>query len=230
METITGIYAIENTINGRKYIGQSCDIYRRFTDHFKKGHAVNQKLKTDIEFFGRGAFVLKILVECSENQLDELEAYYIQQEQPYYNIQIGDTYEPKNGYRHSSNTKEKLRERGKRQWAKKTDEERERQIKNNLCGPKAKYIASESTREKLRQANLGKKQSEATIKKRSESVKKSAKAKAYHERCKKPVLCVETGIIYESVKATQEALGISNVSAVCTGRYKQCNGFHFRFV
>ena len=33
MKEVSGIYLIENKINGKKYIGQSINIYKRFKEH-----------------------------------------------------------------------------------------------------------------------------------------------------------------------------------------------------
>lgn len=48
----------------------------------------------------------------------------------------------------------------------------------------------------------------------------------------KPVICLETGKVYESVSAAAEALKVpqSNLSSVCNGHRQTCGGFHFRFV
>ncbi len=33
MEKVCGIYCIENKVNGKKYVGQSIDIYKRWKQH-----------------------------------------------------------------------------------------------------------------------------------------------------------------------------------------------------
>ena len=49
---------------------------------------------------------------------------------------------------------------------------------------------------------------------------------------RKKVLCVETGIIYDSVTAASEQTGInlSNISQCCLGKRKTASGFHWQFV
>ena len=46
----------------------------------------------------------------------------------------------------------------------------------------------------------------------------------------KKVLCIETNIIYNSVKEASEKLNLkaNNISAVCNGRQKSTGGYHFK--
>lgn len=69
-----GIYKITKKENGKSYIGQSNNIERRFAEH---------KYKTDtaidlaINKYGVDAFEFEIIEECSLEQLDEREIYWI---------------------------------------------------------------------------------------------------------------------------------------------------------
>lgn len=69
-----GIYKITKKSNGKSYIGQSNDIERRFMEH---------KYKTDISVekairkYGIDAFDYEIIEECSLEELDEREKYWI---------------------------------------------------------------------------------------------------------------------------------------------------------
>lgn len=80
-----GIYKITKKSNGKTYIGQSNDIERRFQEH---------KYKTDIPIdlaiqkYGSDAFTFEVLEECSLDQLDEREIYWIN----YYNTFKGTGY------------------------------------------------------------------------------------------------------------------------------------------
>jgi hypothetical protein len=51
------------------------------------------------------------------------------------------------------------------------------------------------------------------------------------EARKKPVLCVETGVIYESARAAAAATtgNYKNISAVLRGKRKMCAGYHWEF-
>lgn len=54
------------------------------------------------------------------------------------------------------------------------------------------------------------------------------------EKYKRPVKCIETGIIYDSVTSASKSTGIvlSNISAVCNHRigYKTAGGYHWEFI
>ena len=81
-EKICGIYKIENLINGKVYIGQSNDIYRRWVYHknsvFNKNNkCYNRPLYKDIREYGIENFSFEILEKCDEKDLDDLEKMYI---------------------------------------------------------------------------------------------------------------------------------------------------------
>jgi hypothetical protein len=50
------------------------------------------------------------------------------------------------------------------------------------------------------------------------------------KRKRKPVLCVETGVVYESTMAASKETGISggNINSCCKGERKMAGGFHWR--
>ncbi len=58
-----------------------------------------------------------------------------------------------------------------------------------------------------------------------------SKNKAASEKNKKPVLCIETGVVYAGACDVQSILGINNahVTAVCKGRENKAGGFHWEY-
>ena len=94
-EKICGIYCIENLINGKKYIGQSRDIYTRWRSHKSQlnlNKHSNEKLQNAWHKYGEENFLFYILVKTSENELDFFEKYYIALYDSYihgYNKDIG---------------------------------------------------------------------------------------------------------------------------------------------
>lgn len=79
---ISGIYIIENLINGKKYVGSSVDIKRRWLTHkadFKKGKGVNQHFQNSWNKYGKENFSFNILeeVEPVEDLLLEREYFWI---------------------------------------------------------------------------------------------------------------------------------------------------------
>lgn len=80
-----GIYKITKKSNGKSYVGQSNDINRRFDEHkYKKDLAIDQA----IQKHGADAFYFEILEECSLEELDSREKYWI----AYYNTFKGFGY------------------------------------------------------------------------------------------------------------------------------------------
>ncbi|WP_079708095.1 GIY-YIG nuclease family protein [Paraliobacillus ryukyuensis] len=83
MERIVGIYKVTNLINGKMYIGQSTNIKKRFTSH---KNAINRSdddprgqgpLYDDMRNYGVENFSFEVMEECSKNELNEKEEYYI---------------------------------------------------------------------------------------------------------------------------------------------------------
>ena len=76
-----GIYKIENNINHKKYIGQSIDIEKRWSVHiaFSKSNNIKYKNKLHLAMEKEGIenFSFSILEECSQEELDEKEKYWI---------------------------------------------------------------------------------------------------------------------------------------------------------
>jgi len=89
---VSGIYKIENKINGKVYIGQSVDVYRRLKKHIWEIENNNSVLYKAFRKYGVENFSYELIEECDVKQLDEREVFYIQK----YNSYIG--AENSNGY------------------------------------------------------------------------------------------------------------------------------------
>lgn len=77
---LIGIYKITNKINGKSYIGQSIDIVQRWRSHRIKAYNTaeyNYPLYRAIRKYGIENFTFEVIQECSKEQLNELEQYYI---------------------------------------------------------------------------------------------------------------------------------------------------------
>ena len=72
-----GIYKITKKENGKAYIGQSNNIERRFSQHCYKGEKARIPLDIAIKKYGKDAFTFEILEECTPEQLNERESYWI---------------------------------------------------------------------------------------------------------------------------------------------------------
>lgn len=80
-DKISGIYYIKNLINNKLYIGQSIDVYGRLSRHKTdlRGGRDSKHLQKAYDKYGENNFEFKLLMECSEDDLDFLEKYYIKQ-------------------------------------------------------------------------------------------------------------------------------------------------------
>lgn len=82
-EKSIGIYCIENTINGKKYIGLSRNIEQRWNEHrskLRRGKHINICLQRAWDKYGEDAFMFYILELCDSDMLSEREEYYIAKE------------------------------------------------------------------------------------------------------------------------------------------------------
>lgn len=222
---MSGIYIITNLVNGKTYIGKSNNIKRRFSEHRNLNKESNKSLLFAYKKYGIENFSFDVLEICDISELNEREMFWIEKLNPEYNRTRGG--DGNFGRILSDESKEKLRRAGKRIWESKTEEEKAAFKRTNLSGPKQGHAVSKATREKLRNANIGKKQSKETIRKRIESLKSYKRTNEGH---KKPVICIETGEVFESCKDASEKYGLSTLCGHLKGKYKTCKGKHYRYL
>ena len=75
---MVGIYAIKNKINNKIYIGRSTDIQRRWTTHLRDARKGSLcKIHIAMRKLGIENFYLEVIEECSVNNLNEKEQFYI---------------------------------------------------------------------------------------------------------------------------------------------------------
>lgn len=83
-----GIYKITNLVNSKSYIGQSVHIERRWQEHCSP--SAKSIIAKAIQKYGKENFSFEVLEECSCQDLDNLEQYYLNKFQtlvPYgYNV------------------------------------------------------------------------------------------------------------------------------------------------
>ena len=148
-----GIYVIRNTSNGKRYIGQSIDIQRRFREHkskLKLGKHGNKHLQAAWNKYGGSSFDFSILLLCPMSSLDEQEAAILASSSPEYNKSL-ECHAPMRGRRHTDATRAKMSIAKKKPRGPHSEERRKR-ISEAKKGKPRSDAAKNSTSETLRKA------------------------------------------------------------------------------
>ena len=90
MIILIGIYKIENLINHKIYIGQSVNIERRWNDEKrlafdKTSLSYNYPISCALRKYGIENFLFEVLEECTKEQLNKQERYWIQYYDSFFN-------------------------------------------------------------------------------------------------------------------------------------------------
>lgn len=88
-----------------------------------------------------------------------------------------------------------------------------------------RFHLSEEQKKRQREAMTGKPKSEAH--KKALSAARSGKPNFKKRR---PVVCVETGVIYSGVNEAKTETHIEHISRACNGKLKTAGGYHWRFI
>ena len=254
MEKICGIYCIENLVNGKKYVGQSVDIYSRWNKEkniLKKDEkAWNVYLQNAWKKYGEDNFKFYILERCDEEQLDEREIYWVS----YYHTYIGDV--ECNGYNGTIGGQDAI---WKNPWNRGTSysEEYKEKIRQSmqryveqhpdrlelLDEIRTKYWLNEENKKKRSQKMIERYQDQSEREKQrdrsielwsSDEHKKRQKEGMIHSRIAKPVICIETGRLFPVCSDAMRWLGRNPKSCnmilkVCRGEKETAFGYHWKF-
>ena len=225
---ICGIYMIINNLNGKQYVGQSIDIVRRYMQHLQPKSKGTPEFHKEIQTMGKDNFVCIILEECEKSELNEREEHYIRFFKPEYNKSLG---QGQKGLTASAETRRKQSDNAKQRWDNYDDATKRNVLKKLNSNHRTGYHLSEETKDKIRQAHSGKKRSEESRKKQSETMKDRYKSglKVAVNKLYKPIICTTTGEHFPSLKAAAEHFGLysPDITAVLKGRQKTAHGLHF---
>jgi len=159
-----GIYKITSP-NGKIYIGQSVEIARR-KSYYKRGKCSGQPLiYNSLKKYGWEAHKFEVLCECKEDELNDLEVYYIELYQSFnskfgLNLQSGGSVG-----KHSEETKLKI---SKANTGKKASIETRKKQSDSWKG----RVVSENARKNMREGQKGRVWSEEQKKAVSDGIRR----------------------------------------------------------
>lgn len=206
------IYVITNTINGKKYIGMtSRSVRRRWRNHVSASKHENDgmyssPLQADIREYGEDCFTHQVLVTTEDKEL----AMQLEDEITIMlNTHVPNGYNRIVGHRsvHTEDSKKKISEKAK---GRTHSEETKRKMSENNSEKNNPFY--------------GKHHTEETKKKISENTS---------EKLSKPVMCVETGVMFTNAEEASRWAGLKDrtgISRCCTGKQKTAGGYHWKYV
>ena len=208
------IYKITNKLNGKIYIGQTA----RTLEERMKEHRWSNELYIDraIRKYGINAFEVSVVEECTDSdELNERERYWI----AFYNCKKPNGYNMTDGgdggagHVVSEEAKNKI---SKFHKGRKKSEKTCKKISESKTG----HSLSKNHRNKIGETGRGRIASSKT------RVQMSASCKN-----KRAVVCIETGEIFESIAAAAKWVNMSrsSISDVIYGRSKSAGGYHWKF-
>lgn len=210
----SGVYCWTNKITGKKYVGSSVDLKRRFYNYYSIGYLLRETTNNNSYIYrallkyGYTNFSIEILEYCDPENCVQRENYYLNLLKPKYNVLsvAGSNL----GFKHSEETKAKFALR------KSSEEARRRmsEAKKGINNPNFGKTHSEETKALIRAARLGKSLISDSIKERMS--KKGGTSLR--------VVDLETNeiSIYTSIKKAAQAMGISQPAI--SARLKQTKG------
>lgn len=214
----SGIYCIENLINGKKYIGQSVNIEARWCKHkseLNNNIHFNDYLQKSWNKYGEDNFKFYVLEFCDINKLDKLEVYY---------IDLYQTLNRQNGYNLTSGGA----------FNKKYSDETRLKISLSLKG----HEVSAETRIKISKnhADISGKNNGMYGKRHTEEAKNKVsqanKGRISHRRNRCSVYCVELDRVFNDATDAGKELNLdsSAILKCCRGERHTCGGYHWEFI
>jgi group I intron endonuclease len=217
---ISGIYKIENLINGKIYVGSAVDIELRKKQHFnhslKSSKYQNPHLRNAMDKYGRENFDFYIL-EYVTNIIDILitEQYYIDWLEPEYNIN------PKSNSRlgsiTSEITKQKQSETHKERLRNNPDAVHKLRKQLDDIRPRGEMPLEQ--KDKISKTKLGSKHTQETRRKMSQHSWSLGKT-GFSSISGVKVYCIELNLVFGSALDAERQLGISNSSIIQCCRNK----------
>lgn len=246
MFLITGIYVIRNLVNGKVYIGQSVNVDDRLAHHkseLRHNRHTNTYMQRAWNKHGEDNFTFEVLLPCEEKYLDVFEKYF---------IFSYDAMNRKHGYNRESGgslLKHISKESRAKMSASKTgvyngdknpmygvhlklSEERKRHLSESMSGSGnpmyGVHLSLTEERKQQMSENMKGEKNPFYGCKHTEETKQRMREK---QHLAKPVICVETGVVYRSAceAERQTGIGCSNINKCCAGKQHTAGNYHWRY-
>jgi len=202
------IYVLQNKVNGKCYVGQTIgNVPSRIKNHqeskYPMGMAVRKYGAKNFEVTKYGDIRIEWL-DWAEREMIKYHNCLV----PYgYNISLGGN-NPMRGRKHTEESKIKMSHARKG------------------------ILLSEEHKRKLSEAHKGKPNNQLGLKRSTRARERMSLAKKGRKMPwldhPKPVICIETGVVYNSIKEATGKTGLTNISACCK-RDKTIHGFHWEY-
>lgn len=196
----SGIYCFTNKLTGKRYVGQSINLERRYRQHVNNINASKPYFDYYLHFYGTDNFVYEVLEYCDKSIQNEREAYWIDYFDSYnngynltnggsgYNITLSDSHiiALKESWSDERKLKaseiqklaqrkyydtDKGRENAKKHSIRMTGRTASEETKRKMSESRKGRIVSDETRKKLSEVHKGKRLSETHKQTLSESHK-----------------------------------------------------------
>lgn len=230
------IYKCTNSINNKIYIGQcqKNSLRNKINSHWRnrKQRSKYSNFFKDLIKFGKESFIWEIVEKCKKEELDSREEYWIRTLNST-NTSIG--YNRRFGGSKSSFPEEVLQIIAKVNLGRKASSETRLKLSkirkgklNHFYGKKhsqeTKNIISKKLKQRPREQHpcYGKPKSVTTKNKIRESKRQYFK----------PIICIETGQIFESIREAGKFLNIDRtcISRVLNGLQKTASSYTFKYI
>ena len=214
----SGIYCIENLINYKKYIGQSVDIQRRWSQHKNELNGnvhFNDYLQKSWNKYGEDNFRFYVLEYCEVDKLDELEVYY---------INMYETLSRDSGYNLTSGGSDN------KTYSNETRIKISNSLKGHEVSAESRIKISENHADFNGDKNgmYGKHHSEESKQKMSQA----KKGKISFRRNLTNVYCVDLDVMFDDATTAGNILNLdsSGILKCCKGERKTCGGYRWKFI
>ena len=226
----SGIYKITNLINGKIYIGSTCNFKDRKSKH--KNKRSDSLISRAIFKYGWDNFSFEIIEYCDRELLIEREQFYLDLLQPFkenngYNLLRNCTVNGWIGHHHTDETKKIMSEKkkdyipwnkGKTGVQECSDETRELMSINRIGDKNGFY---------------GKSHSEETINKLRDFAKNRDMSYCNKRVVQMDKITKEVIKIWDSISDASESIlndrKSSRITAACRGKYKTAGGFCWKY-